>query len=115
MKDLVSYYTLFVSWSLWQAATVILLDILPFKTKKAEQACKMFKPTCTSVNGFYEFVFPSIDGGKGSLRVLCVWGVGRWVALSGTARNKDALVGVRSSNRLTFINLQNESHGRVYH
>lgn len=50
---------------------VILLDILPFKTKKPEQACKMFKPTCTSVNGFYEFVLPSIDGGKGSLRVLC--------------------------------------------
>lgn len=59
MKDLASYYTLFVSWDLQQAATVILLDILPLKTKKPEQACKLFKPTChTSVNGFYEFVFP---------------------------------------------------------
>lgn len=45
MKDLVSYYTLFVSWALWQAAMVIFWDILSFKTKKPEQACEMFKPT----------------------------------------------------------------------
>lgn len=42
-----------------------------------------------------------------------MWGEG--IALSGTAGDKDALVGVRSSNRFIFINLQNESHGQVYH